>query len=528
MSDAGRWVLAIDLGTGGPKVALVAPSGLVGGWAASSTDLIHTPDGGVEQDPDQWWSAILSAARRARRGLPELRTVDAVAVTSQWMGSVPVDRTGRHISNAITWMDGRGAPHVRRQIGGFPKVPTTPYGAKQLARWIQLTGGAPAVSGKDAFGHLLFLQNERPELHARAHAILEPMDALNARLTGEICASWDTATGTWTTDTRDLTKVDYVPELIELGGLDASKLPPLRPTGTVVGQLQAEAAAQLDLPVGVPVLTAMPDTASAAIGSGAVADGQAHLYLGTSSWISCHTSRKRLDPLHSIASLPSGIPGKYLVSTEQATAGACRTHLVDNILYPDDGLGGPMPDDVDQLLEACLGGTPPGANGVMYTPWLNGERSPVEDARMRAGFHHLGLTSTRSDMVRAVHEGVAHNSRWLNFWVERHLGTKLESLNFIGGGAMSTEWAQIFADVLDRPIRRMSEPRLANCRGVALAAWVSLGELDWDRISDLISVAEVHEPDPSTRSVHDEMHEAFVATYRKTHRIHASMPGPTR
>ena len=273
----------------------------------------------------------------------------------------------------------------------------------------------------------------------------------------------------------------------------------------------------------MPVVTGTNDVNSAAIGSGALADNEAHLYVGTSSWVACHVPRKKTDVLHSIASLPSGIPGRYLATSSQESAGSCRTFLVENVLYPDDGLSGPPPADVQQRLNDVASSVPAGANGVVFTPWLSGERSPVADDHIRAGWHHLSVDNNRSDMVRAVLEGVAHNNRWLHRYLEKFTGTRIDRISFVGGGATSPLWGQIFADVLDREIHRRADPRSAGVRGAALRASVALGLVDWERAASEVVTEEVHLPNPENRHMYDTMHQAFLRLYSRNKATHAKL-----
>jgi xylulokinase len=516
-------VLAVDLGTGGPKVALVGVRGTVVGHTRESVDLTLLPGGGAEQDPEQWWQAIAVAARRVLADHPgRLGAIVAVAVTSQWFGTVAVDADGHHLGPAVIWMDNRGARHVRDAVRGPLRI--AGYDARRLRGWLQRSGGIPSLTGKDPVGHMLFIRHERPEVYAATDVFLEPVDWLGLRLTGRAVASGASVTGYWATDNRDLGAIAYDDELVSWIGIDRTKLPELVGTGSVIGPLVAAAATDLGLPAGIPVVAGTSDTGSAGIGSGAVGDGRAHLYIGTSSWLSCHVPDKHTDLRSNITTLPSGLPHRYWVATEQDAAGLCLTWLADEVLYPDDPLSvGSAPDDVLERLNRTAEGVAPGAGGVLFTPWLNGERTPVDDHTIRAGFHNLAVTSNRADMVRAVFEGVAHNTRWMLAAAEKFVGKPFEVINFVGGGAQSELWCQIHADVLDRPMRQMAEPRLANVRGAAFAAAVALGHLGWADIEQLVPVQRTFDPDPGTRVVHDRNHTAFLDLYRRTKGIHRSL-----
>jgi xylulokinase len=515
------YVVAIDLGTGGPKVALVSTDGDVVGHEYETNQLILLPEGGAEQDPDEWLDSIARAARRLLdRDLIDRKRIVAVSVTAQWMGTVAVDAEGRHLANAVIWMDARGARHASAIAGGGVEVPTTGYNARKLKTWLTLTGGLPSRTGKDPVGHILWLKHERPEIYAAAATFLDVPDYLNLRLTGRACASFDSVVGLWCTDNRDLGAVTYRDELIELSGIDAAKLPELVPTGSVVGPLKPELVAELGVGDHVVVVTGTGDTASAGIGAGAVRDYDAHLYIGTSSWLSCHVPFKKTDIFSNITSLPSGIPNRYWVATEQDVAGKALQWLIDSVLYPDDELATERaPDDVFERLNQLAASVPPGSNGVIFTPWLNGERTPVDNHLIRSMWFNLGLATTRADLVRAVFEGVALNTRWMMEAAEKFIRKQrpdgFEHITFVGGGARSALWCQILADVLDRPIRQVADPVLANARGAAFSAAVALGHLRWDDIPARIEITDTYLPDPANRATYDRSFTAFVDLYKQ-------------
>ena len=332
------------------------------------------------------------------------------------------------------------------------------------------------------------------------------------------------------TDNRDIDAVAYDDSLMVLAGLERAKLPDLVPTGSVLGGLAPAAAAELGLLPGTPVVAGTGDLHSAAVGSGAVADFDGHLYIGTSSWISCHVPFKKTDALTNIASFPSGIPGRYLVADEHETGGACLTWLRDNVLFPDDALApgrasAPRPSDVFAILNDMASSVPVGSHGVLFTPWLNGERSPVDDHTIRGGFHNMSLSSTRADMVRAVFEGVALNSAWLLGAVEKYCKRPFPSLAFVGGGANSDLWSQIHADATGRTIRQIEDPVLANVRGAGLLTLLALGHLSIADIPGTVTVKATYEPDPAAGEVYAALLKEFVNLYEKTKAIHKRLNG---
>ncbi len=519
-------VLAVDLGTGGPKVAVLSATGRVVSHAFQAVGLDLTDDGGAEQSPQAWWDAIAASARRALADsgvAPD--DIVGIGCTSQWSGTVPVDDSGSAIGPAITWMDSRGARAVRETVRGALNVQG--YSASKLARWVRRTGGIPSLSGKDPVGHIHFLRQQRPDVYAAAVVFLEPVDYLNLRLTGLARASHDSITLHWVTDNRDINAISYDESVMGLAGLERAKLPDLVPTGSVLGGLTPGAAAELGLLLGTPVVAGTGDMHSAAVGSGAVADYAGHLYIGTSSWIICHVPFKKTDPLTNIASIPSGIPGRYLVADEHETGGACLTWLRDNLLFPDDALaaGGATIDDFFGTLNDVAASVPVGSHGVLFTPWLNGERSPVDDHTIRGGFHNISLSTTRADMVRAVFEGVALNSAWLLGAVEKYCKRPFETLAFVGGGANSDLWSQMHADATGRTIRQIADPVLANVRGAGLLTLLALGHLQIADIPGTVTVKATYEPNPAAGEVYAGLLKEFVNLYEKTKAIHKRLNG---
>jgi xylulokinase len=506
-------ILAIDLGTSGPKVGLADMSGRVHATEFEPVPLHLLPGGGAEQDPRDWWQAIATAARRLlERDSGAASSIAAIACTAQWSGTVAVDGAGHPMGNAIIWMDTRGAAHIADLIGGWFRVEG--YGIRKLRTWMRLTGGAPARSGKDALAHILWLRSADPDRYRDASVLLEPKDYLNLHLTGKAAATYDSITLHWITDNRRPDRVRYHPGLLRLTGLTEEKLPPLVPATAVLGRLLAEPAAELGIPAGVPVVAGTPDLQSAAVGSGSVADFSPHLYVGTSAWIGAHVPFKKTDLLHNIASLPSPLPGRFFVANEQETAGACLDFLSG--LFPD--WSGDRPS-LYRHLDDIAAATPPGAGGVVFTPWLVGERTPVEDAAVRGGFFNLSLGTTRDDLVRAVFEGVAHNARWLLGYVERFCGRRLEPITFVGGGAHSDIWSQVFADVLERPVRQAADPDSVNLRGAALLAALALGRLELRAIPRAVPIRRTYHPEERHRDLYDGRFREFVNLYRANRRI---------
>ena len=523
--NASPVILSVDLGTSGVKAALITVRGRVLGWEAQPVTLQITPDGGAEQSPEEWWQAFISAAQRLLgRGLVPAGSVRAVCCSTQGEGTVPVDEAGNALMNCILWMDMRGAPYLRRQAKGLVNV--LGVDLLRLVRWIRLTGGMPSITGKDPAGHMLLVRDRFPEVYARTYKFLNVLDYMNLRLTGRFAATFDSILTSWVTDNRNPDEIRYNAGLVGQSGIDADKLPEIVPCTAVLGGLKGEVAEALGLPGDVAVVAGSIDTTAAGVGAGAVADFAAHLYIGTSSWIAEHVPYKKTDPLSALASVPCAVPHRYLLIALQATAGGNLTFLRDNILYhQDELLREEKAPDVFKIMDRMAERVPAGSNGVLYTPWIWGERAPVDERTLRAGFYNLALHNTRADLVRAILEGVALNTRWLLGPVERFTGRKVKEINLAGGGGNSEVWCQILADVLDVEVRQVQDPIQANARGAAFIAAVGLGEITFDDVPALVEIRRSYTPDPRNRALYDERFEVFKSIYKQMRGVYKRLNG---
>lgn len=527
-ADSGHYILSIDLGTSGCKVALVSLAGRVAGWAFRPVPTIVVGRVGAEQRPDDWWRAFVMAAREAlaESGIAASRVL-AVCASTQGEGTIPVDRDGTPLTNAILWLDMRGAPHVRRRVRGPLRV--AGYDALKLQRWLRLCGGAPALSGKDPFGHVLFLREERPEVYARTHKFLNVLDYLLLRLTGRFVATQDSILTSWVTDNRKVDDIRYDAGLIRLAGVERDKLPDLVRCTDDLGALLPAVASELGLSPQTRVVAGAIDTSAAALGAGTHADYRGHLYVGSSSWIAAHVPFKKVSVLDQIASVPSALPSRYLMIAMQSSGANNIAFLKDRIIFHDDGLLDTEPTpDVYEALDAIAARMRPGADGLLYLPWLFGERCPVDDKSLRAGLFNLSMEHNRETLVRAVFEGTALNTRWMMKPVTRFLRRRPADLAIIGGGALSPTWCQVFADVLDVPVRRPRDPLRANALGAAMIAAAGLGLLGFEDSARWVETERVHEPDPRLKPLYDERFGLFLELHRKLAPVYRRLNGGER
>jgi xylulokinase len=509
-----RFLLAVDLGTSGCKAALVDEQGRVAAWAFRPVELHVVETVGVEQDPEQWWRALVEAARQLLAPLHEAGgEIAAICCSCQGECTVPVDRQGRPLMRALSWMDMRGRAEIRRIAGGR-LLSIAGYDPLKLWRWIRLTGGAPSLSGKDPAGHIAFLRQARPEIVARTYKFLNALDYIHLRLTGRFAATADSILTTWVTDNRDAGRIHYDPALLSQTGIDGDKLPEIVPSAEVLGTLTSEAAGELGLPPSTRVVAGAVDNSAAAIGAGTVADGDAHLYLGTSSWLGAHVSAMKTDVAAEIASVPGAIPGRYLAVALQSAAGSNLTNFLRRFHTAQPAGESGWPAESFREIEALAAVAPAGARGLLYMPWLCGERTPASNPHLRAGLLNLSLEHTRAEMARAVLEGVALNTRWMLGPFRRFLSRPVERITVVGGCAASDLWCQILADALAMPVRQVAAPIQANAVGAALIGLVGIGQLRWEEIPRLIRIRNIYQPDPERAALYRESFGRFTEAAR--------------
>jgi xylulokinase len=506
---ARRLALVVDLGTGGPKVGIATLDGRLLWSGARSTPTRREPDGMAVQDAGAWWTGVRELARVGLAcGVVDPSAVEVVAVTGQWGSTVPVDAAGMPVGDCRLYLDTRGARHTRTVIGG----PVLGYHPGRALTWLRRTAGAPSPGGGDPVGHMLAFQRDEPEVAAAARWFLEPVDYLTMRFTGRAVASHSTMTLAWLTDNRDQRHLAYDERLVALSGVDGTKLPPLVATGSVVGTVAPDVAADLGLRPDAQVIAGTTDLVTATVGSGATGDHQAHFAVSTTTWISCPVPDKKTDVLHSIATVPGLRPDRYLLANNHETAGLCLQWAKDEVF------GGSFDE-----LTALAATSPPGAGGVVFTPWLSGLRSPIDDRLARGGWHNMSLRTTRADLVRALLEGVACNTRWLHEHVEKFVGQRLDPVRFIGGGAVSDLWCQVHADIMGRRVERVAEPMTAQLRGAALVAGMAVGALTVGEAADAVRVERTFVPDEGARAAYEPIYAQFRTLYRRQKGLFAAL-----
>jgi len=507
------YILAVDLGTSALKTALISTSGKLIGWEIQEIPLKVLSNGGAEQNPLDWWDAFLSTAKRLiQKELVPVESIIAVCCSTQGECTVPVDADGKPLMNVISWLDMRGAKYLSKIVGGLIKVEG--YGLFKILRLLNLTGGAPTLTGTDPSAHMLLVRYEFPEVYEKTYKFLTALDYMNVCLTGKFVATSDSILTSWVTDNRNPQQIKYNDTLLKTCGIAPEKFPELVQCTSVIGDLKPEVIQILGLKQGVKVVAGAIDVSAAAIGSGTVNDYESHIYIGTSNWVAAHVPYKKTDMSSFMASVPCAIPDKYLMIVLQTTAGGNLNFLRDKILYhKDELLKEEQSPDVFQVFDRIAEKVPPGSHGLLYMPWIYGERSPIDDRKARAALFNISLENSREDIIRAFLEGVAFNSRWLLAPAEKFMGRKITQMNFVGGGAKSAVWSQILADVMNVNIRQVRDPIQANARGAAFIAAVGLGYLTFADVPEKVEIKATFTPNPDNRMVYDKLFAEFTSFY---------------
>ncbi|MCU0270765.1 MAG: FGGY-family carbohydrate kinase [Acidimicrobiales bacterium] len=496
-----------DLGTGGDKAVLVDDRGRLLGSAFEPYPIEHLQPGWAEQDPRDFWEAVGATTRRvldeAGAGPGDVR---AVGFAAQMLTMVPVDRWGEPTRPAISWLDSRAEVEARRLVRrlGGPRVVAA------------LAGAVP--SGKDVLCKLAWLRAHEPDVVARTAAFCDATGFLVARATGALVAD-DTAAGaTGLLDRRTRT---WDRRLALATRTPLRGLPPVRSCADVVGGLRPAAARDLGLRAGTPVVAGMGDVPAALVGSGAVRPGDVHVCLGTSGWVCVTTPTGRDLARHGVFALPAPQPGLFALVGEMETAGECLDWIATRLAEGDDHAR------IGALLDEA-GSVPAGSDGLLFLPWLYGERSPVTDTTLRGGFLNLSLEHTRAHLVRAVLEGVACNLRWTLevLAAAGHTGT---TLRVIGGGARSDLWLQVLADATRRTVEVPAHPFAAGAMGAALTAAVGVGAVaDYAAIADLVPAVRSIAPRSTGATTLDRTYAALRAAHPGAARVSRLLAGPTR
>ncbi len=484
-------ILAHDLGTTGNKATLFDAAGRVVAATFEAYETAYPQPGWAEQDAADWWRAVRNSTREllnASQLSPD--KIAAVSFSGMMNGALVVDAAGEPLRPAIIWADQRAT--------GEAQFLADRCGFEQVYRH---TGHRPGASYTAA--KVLWLQRHQPDLYARTHQILQAKDYAVFKLSGVFATDYSDASGT---NLFDLERREWAADLVEAVGLDCRKLPPLHPSTTVVGTVTPPAAAELGLLSGTPVVIGGGDGACATVGAGSVRPGDAYNYVGSSSWIAVTAERPLYDPHMRTFTFAHLDPELYFPTGTMQCAGGSFDWL-------ERLLRGGSEERLYDELSAAAAGVEPGARGLIFLPYLIGERSPHWDPQARGVFAGLTMSHGRAEVARAVLEGVAFNLRMiLDAFLEQ--GAEIKAMRLIGGGARSALWRQILADVYSLPILRPALLAEATALGAAIAGGVGVGLFpDFGVAHQAVPVEEAEQPNPAHRQRYDALYDLFQRTY---------------
>ncbi len=495
-------IIAHDLGTTGNKATLVNDEG---GLLAAVT--VHYPadfdlGGKAEQNPEDWWDALVEATRQLLEKAHVKNTdISVVSFSGQMMGAVYLDGHGVPVRAAMIWADTRSTSQCQRLID-----------AVGMERAYRLTGHR--LNPTYSLSKIMYIRDTEPEVFAQVSTVLQAKDYLAYRLTGVLVTDPSDASST---NAYDQSTASWSEELISAAGLKESLFPEVVESTTVIGRVTKEAAAITGLAEGTPVVIGGGDGPTAALGAGIIDERSgAYTYLGSSSWVSISSPQPLHDPQMRSMTFNHVVPG-YFVPTATMQAGGASLQWIANLLSPD------QQDKYTELLEAAAAAKA-ADEGLYFLPHLLGERSPYWNPRARAAFVGLAMHHGRGHLARAVLEGVAFNLyTGLKAFTEN--GRPVTSIDAIGGATNAALLLQIFADVWGIPVHRRNIAEEANAIGAAIVGGVGVGIFDDFSIASSMSHrTHGRNPEPEAVDAYQKGYATFMDAYRRLEPWFESLP----
>jgi xylulokinase len=517
-------IMAYDVGTTGAKTCLfrlgkelqLLDSQVVG------YPLLTTADGGSEQRVEDWWQAICDGTHTllSRTGCDKKR-IQAISFCCQMQALILVDEQGNAIRNPMGYMDGRATKVFRDNFAcGFPRIEN--LNAYKLLTSLYITGGA-AATAKDPLWKYHWVRENEPENFKKAYKWLDVRDYLALRCTGNFVMTRDSANLTFVYNTRP-GKEGWSEHLCRMFDVDMDHLPSVQASTDLAGQLTDKAASDLGLLKGTNVFAGGGDITLIPLGSGCVDLYDTHAYVGTSGWVVANVNKRMVDLKNFIASISGAIPGSYNYVAEQETSGLCLQWVKDHLALDEIGIYLKGADDNPDVLESShlydlmnqkVAEIDPGSGGVIFTPWLHGNRSPNEDPHARGMFFNIGLNTGKRALIRSVLEGIAFHKRWMLEAVEKKV-PRQETLHLVGGGAKSEIFCQILADVTHHKIKVPEDPQNVGAAGAAIVCALGLNLIgSVNEAKQLIRIRSTYTPDPAAVKIYDKMFPVFKKLYRK-------------
>ncbi len=537
-------LLAYDIGTTGVKTCLFEitepaedsggqklGAGNTGGQirmvgsASCGYGLYTFPNGGAEQHAQEWWDAMCQSTREMMADINvDPSEIKGISFCSQMQGLVLVDREGNPVRHPMSYMDQRASRQMEEGITQGIKI--AGMNAKKLVKSLRTTG-AVSASVKDPMWKYLWVKEEEPDAFARAYKWLDVKEYLICRCTGRMVMTEDSAFSTMLYDTRAGHRC-WSEELCKIFGVDTDHLPDIIRSTDQVGTLRSKEAAELGLAAGTPVYGGGGDASLIGIGAGCAGTGETHIYCGTSGWVSTITDKQVVDTSNMIAAAVGALPGQYNYFAEMETAGKSLEWVKDHLALDEIGIYMEKKDitgdrehiytSLYDYMSEVVSQSAPGAGGVIFTPWLHGNRCPFEDSNAAGMFFNISLETGKTEMIRAVVEGVCYHLRWMLECQDKKIKTS-ETIRFCGGGALSPVTSQILADILERKVEVPAQPQNVGSVGAALTAAAGAGAISGiEEAARLIRPEAVYNPG----SCGEEGKAAYERNYQVFKKLHSS------
>ena len=493
-----KFILAHDLGTTGNKASLFDSQGQVRSSSFYGYQTEYPRPNWVEQNPEDWWQAICVTTRQllSSAKVPP-KQIACIVFSGQMMGCVAVDRNARPLRNAIIWADTRAMAEAQNIIDRVG-----------MESAYQITGHRASASYSGA--KIMWVRNHQPDLFAQSHKFLHAKDFIVARLTGKFVTDYSDASGM---NLYDLRTRDWSPVMLNAFDLDPALLPEIHASTDVVGEVSDRAAEEVGLAPGTPVVIGGGDGSCAAVGAGVVRENSAYTYIGSSSWIGITTKEPIYDPSMRTFTWAHLVPGMFSPTGTMQAAGGSYQWLRDTFCIQEKEAAERLQVSPYELMNLQAEQSKPGANGLLFFPYLLGERSPRWNPNARGAFFGLGMSHTRADIIRATLEGITLNLRVI-LQAFQQQGAHIGAMRVIGGGANGRVWRQIMADIYRLPILRPALLAEATSFGAALAGGIGVGIFkDFSLAEELTPIVDVLQPNPALGALYENLYRVFNHAY---------------
>jgi len=504
------FVIAYDLGTTGNKATLFSFDGKLIASDFYPYETFYPTSGWVEQDPEQWWNSVKITTRRLlEKSSVSGGDIKAISFSGQMMGIVPVDRNGQILRRSIIWADQRSVEEAKRL--------EEELGSKRVYS-ITGTRVTPTYAGPK----IAWVKNNEPEIYKETYKFLFAKDYIIFKLTGEIGTDYSDASMSLIFDIKNK---EWSDEILQVLDIDKDKLP--KPTSSleVVGNISPSVAEDIGLSKKTLVIRGAGDGAAATIGAGVFDTNEAYLYLGTSSWISTCSSEPFFDPKMRTFNFSHPLPDLYCPTGTMQTGGGSYQWIKDNLYKCEDKLSRFLNLDTYAILDDFLDNTKPTARGLIFLPYLLGERSPHWNPYAKGAFVGLTMIHKREDMLRAVLEGVTFNLKIILEVFENEGHFKFEKIRLIGGGANGRNWRQIIADIFNKTVVVPEYPTESTSIGAAIISLLGIKAVDIDQAKNLVKDVITVYPREKYHYEYEKMYDIFLKTYNSLLEIFNELDG---